>query len=81
MVTTEGYPAPLGLRPLGSFLTQGVALGYPISPLWGWLQNIIFLDLYRWIFDSGNFVEAAPLADRSSLIDLTLHPSSGHSVA
>ena len=35
MVTTKGYPAPLGLMFHGSFFTQGVALGYPISPLRG----------------------------------------------
>jgi len=32
----------MGLMIRGSFMTQGVALGYPISPLWGWLQNINF---------------------------------------
>ena len=43
MVATEGYPAPLGLRFLGSSITQGVALGYPISPV-GAVGGIIFLD-------------------------------------
>ncbi len=49
MVAIEGYPAPLGLGLIGSSLTQGVALGYPISPRWGWLEtssSSIIFDAY-----------------------------------
>ncbi len=57
MVVTEGYPAPLGLRLLGSSLTQGVALGYPISPLRGCSRY----HLPQCMFDSTNIEEAHPL--------------------
>jgi hypothetical protein len=50
----DDYLAPLGLMTHTHFPTQGVALGYPIAPLWA-ESSVCNCFMLRGIFDTYNF--------------------------